>query len=77
MNQTKIWLVVNPNHGLPLLWAAVLGIALLVHYSVLTHTTWFSGYWQGKAKPAAVSTISTDAAKTASVAMAAPADVLK
>ena len=52
MNQAKIWLVVNPNHGLPLLWGAVAGIALLVHSAVLNHTTWFSGYWQGKAKPA-------------------------
>jgi light-harvesting protein B-800-850 alpha chain len=25
--------------------------ALLVHFAILTHTTWFSGYWQGgKAK---------------------------
>jgi light-harvesting protein B-800-850 alpha chain len=28
----------------------VLVIALLVHYAVLSHTTWFSGYWQGGAK---------------------------
>ena len=50
MNQAKIWLVVNPNHGLPLLLGSVTIIALLVHYMVLSHTTWFGGYWQGKAR---------------------------
>jgi light-harvesting protein B-800-850 alpha chain len=47
MNQARIWLVVNPTVGLPLFLGSVAGIALLVHYSVLSHTTWFSGYWQG------------------------------
>lgn len=56
MNQAKIWLVVKPNHGLPLLLGSVALIALLVHMSVLNHTTWFSGYWNGKAKPAATAT---------------------
>jgi len=28
----------------------VLVIALLVHYSILTHTTWFPAYWNGSAK---------------------------
>lgn len=50
MNQAKIWLVVNPNHGLPLFLGTVLTISLLIHYSVLSHTTWFGGYWQGKAR---------------------------
>ncbi len=47
MNQARIWLVVNPTVGLPLFLGSVATIALLVHYSVLSHTTWFSGYWQG------------------------------
>ena len=72
MNQAKIWLVVNPNHGLPLLWGAVTVIALLVHLMVLSHTTWFGGYWQGKARPAAVSTVT----QAAPVAMAS-ADAAK
>ncbi len=54
MNQAKIWLVVNPNHGLPLLLGSVTIIALLVHFAVLTHTTWFSGYWNGRARTAAI-----------------------
>jgi light-harvesting protein B-800-850 alpha chain len=50
MNQARIWLVVKPTVGLPLFLGTVLVIALLVHFALLTHTTWFSGYWQGSAK---------------------------
>lgn len=49
MNQAKIWLVVNPGVGLPLFLGTVLFIAMAVHYAVLSHTTWFGGYWQGGA----------------------------
>ena len=58
-NQARIWLVVSPNHGLPLFLGSVATIALLVHYSVLSHTTWFSNYWQGSArvKAAEISTL--------------------
>jgi light-harvesting protein B-800-850 alpha chain len=47
MNQGRIWTVVKPTVGLPLFLGAVTVIALLVHYAVLTHTTWFSAYWNG------------------------------
>jgi light-harvesting protein B-800-850 alpha chain len=47
MNQAKIWLVVKPSVGLPLLLGSVLVIALLVHTAVLSKTTWFGAYWQG------------------------------
>jgi light-harvesting protein B-800-850 alpha chain len=53
MNQGKIWLVVNPSVGLPLLLGSVTAIALLVHFAVLSHTTWFGAYWQGGMKKAA------------------------
>lgn len=54
MNQGRIWTVVKPTVGLPLFLGGVAVIALLVHFSVLSNTTWFSGYWQGGAKaPAA------------------------
>jgi len=61
MNQAKIWLVVKPGVGLPLLWGSVAGIALLVHFAVLNHTTWFSGYWQGKAKAPVAAYVAPDA----------------
>ena len=53
MNQGKIWTVVSPSIGLPLLLGSVTVIALLVHLAVLSHTTWFPAYWQGGVKKAA------------------------
>jgi light-harvesting protein B-800-850 alpha chain len=50
MNQGRIWCVVNPTVGLPLFLGSVAVTALAVHYSVLSHTNWFSNYWQGSAK---------------------------
>lgn len=62
MNQARIWLVVNPTVGLPLFLGTVLIIALLVHYSVLSNTSWMSSYWQGAAKaaPVAAAPMTTD-----------------
>jgi light-harvesting protein B-800-850 alpha chain len=57
-NQARIWLVVNPTVGLPLFLGSVATIALLVHYSVLSHTTWVGEYFQGgHKKVAAVETM--------------------
>ncbi len=54
--QSGIWLVVSPKVGLPLLLGTVTVIALLVHAAILTHTTWFSAYWEGGKGKAAIST---------------------
>ena len=54
MNQARIWLVVPPAVGLPLLLGSVAVTVLLVHYAVLTHTTWVGDFMQGHKK---VSTI--------------------
>ena len=62
MNQGKIWLVVKPTVGLPLFLGGVAVIALAVHAAVLTNTTWYPGYYSGKA-----------GAAPAKAAMAAPA----
>jgi light-harvesting protein B-800-850 alpha chain len=59
MNQGRIWLVVNPNIGLPLFFVAIVVTSLLIHMTVLTHTTWFSAFFQGHAKPAAVTAPAT------------------
>lgn len=48
MNQGRIWTVVNPSVGLPLLFGAVAVTALLVHFAVLTNTTWFAKFMNGK-----------------------------
>ncbi len=47
MNQGRIWCVVNPTVGLPLLLGSVAITSLIVHASVMTHTTWMSSYWSG------------------------------
>ncbi len=52
MNQTRIWLVVKPTVGLPLFLGSVALTALLVHYAILSHTTWFGNYWNGGKKAA-------------------------
>jgi light-harvesting protein B-800-850 alpha chain len=39
--------VVKPTVGLPLFLGTVLLISLLVHYSILSNTTWFPAFWQG------------------------------
>lgn len=51
MNQGRIWCVVNPTVGLPLFLGSVAVTSLIVHFSVLSNTSWFSNYWNGKAKP--------------------------
>jgi light-harvesting protein B-800-850 alpha chain len=48
MNNGRIWCVVKPTVGLPLFLGGVTVIALTVHASVLSNTTWFGGYWQGR-----------------------------
>ena len=50
MNQGRIWTVVKPTVGLPLFLGAVAATSLIVHYAILTHTTWFPAYWQGGQK---------------------------
>ena len=49
MNQGSIWTVVKPTVGLPLLLGSVAVIAILVHVALLSKTTWFAKYWNGKA----------------------------
>ncbi len=63
MNQGRIWCVVNPTVGLPLFIGGVAVTALVVHASVMTHTTWMSSYWEGgKAKTAAADTLTAPVA---------------
>jgi light-harvesting protein B-800-850 alpha chain len=69
MNQGRIWTVVNPTVGLPLLLGSVTVIALLVHFAVLSNTTWFAAYWNGKA----IATVEAPAAAPAAAPVAAPA----
>jgi len=55
MNQGRIWCVVHPTVGLPLFLGSVAVTSLIVHFSVLSNTSWFGAYLNGnKAKAASV-----------------------
>jgi light-harvesting protein B-800-850 alpha chain len=68
----KIWCVVKPSVGIPLFLGAVATIALLVHFSILTHTTWMAAYWEGKPAKAAATQIESSSPPVAMVAPAKP-----
>ena len=73
--QAGIWLVVPPKVGLPLFLGAVTLIALLVHATILNHTTWFGKYWEGGKSKTTVGV--TTVAPTASLTPAAPSNQTK
>jgi light-harvesting protein B-800-850 alpha chain len=50
----KLWCVVKPSTGIPLFLSAVAISSFLVHYMLLTHTTWLPAYYNGKAKTTAM-----------------------
>ena len=43
--KVRIWTVVPPSVGLPLLIGGAAVTAIIVHVAVLTHTTWYPAYW--------------------------------
>ncbi len=45
----KIWCVVKPSVGIPLMLGTVAVSSFAVHYALLTHTTWLPKYYEGKA----------------------------
>ena len=53
MNQGRIWTVVKPSVGLPLVIGGAAVTSLLLHYAILSHTTWYPAYWNGGAKKVA------------------------
>ena len=59
MNQGRIWCVVNPTVGLPLFIGGVAVTSLVVHASVMTHSTWVSKFFEGSAAAKAASAETT------------------
>jgi len=47
VNNGKMWLVVKPTVGLPLFLGGVITISLIVHYAILSNTTWFPAFFGG------------------------------
>ena len=72
----KLWLVVKPTTGIPLFLSAVAISSFLVHYMLLTHTTWMPKYYEGRAVPktaAAEAPSAIAAAAPTTLVAAAPA----
>jgi light-harvesting protein B-800-850 alpha chain len=53
MNQGRIWCVVSPNHGLPLFLGSVALMSFVVHYAVLSNSTWYKDFYNGVAMKSA------------------------
>jgi light-harvesting protein B-800-850 alpha chain len=43
----RIWCVVKPSVGIPLILGAVAVTSLVVHIGILTHTTWYPAFLEG------------------------------
>jgi light-harvesting protein B-800-850 alpha chain len=43
----KVWLVVKPTVGIPLIIGGAAVSALVVHIGILTQTDYFAKYWTG------------------------------
>jgi light-harvesting protein B-800-850 alpha chain len=55
----KIWCVVKPSVGVPILLAAVAIGSFSVHLAILTNTTWVKAFLNGNADKVAVSAPAT------------------
>lgn len=66
----KLWCVVKPSVGIPLMLSTVAVSSFAVHYALLTHTTWLPKYYEGAA---AKTTAAAPAPTTMALAPAAPA----
>jgi len=53
----KIWCVVKPSVGIPLMLGTVAVSSFAVHYALLTHTTWLPKYYEGKAATTAAAAV--------------------
>ncbi|HRD95686.1 MAG TPA: light-harvesting protein [Rubrivivax sp.] len=60
----KIWLIVKPTVGIPLFLGAVAVSSFLVHYMLLSHTTWVPKFLNGSG----VKTASIEAPTTTAMA---------
>ena len=59
----KLWLVVKPTVGIPLFLGGVAIGSFMVHYMLLTNTTWLKKYYEGK--PAVTAMVDAPAATAA------------
>lgn len=60
----KLWCVVKPSVGIPLMLSAVAVGSFAVHYALLTNTTWLPKYLQGGTKQTAMAEPTTQLAQS-------------
>jgi light-harvesting protein B-800-850 alpha chain len=70
MNEGRLFLYVSPKVALPFMFLLLVITSLLVHASLLTHTTWFSAFWQGAAGEVAKAPAAAPAVEAAPAAAA-------
>jgi light-harvesting protein B-800-850 alpha chain len=63
----KMWTVVRPTVGIPLIIGAVAVGSFSVHYAILSHTTWVSAFLEGGAAKTAAASAAAVAAPAAPV----------
>ena len=62
MNNARLWLVVKPTVGLPLLLGAVAVSSFAVHLAVLSKVTWYEDYLAGEELGSGAASASLDGA---------------
>jgi len=60
MNNARLWLVVSPNVGLPILLGGVALSSFAVHVAVIGNTSWYSDYMAGKPLGTGMQTAAAD-----------------
>lgn len=66
----KLWLVVKPSVGIPLLLGAVAVSSFAVHYMLVTNTTWLKKYFEGNTATATKAALAPPVATDTLVAIA-------
>lgn len=64
MNNAKLWLVVKPTVGIPILLSAVAISSFAVHVAVLSKVTWYNDYLTGQELGSSAAAASLDDATT-------------
>jgi light-harvesting protein B-800-850 alpha chain len=76
MNNGRMWCVVNPTVGLPLILGAVALTSMTVHHALMNHTTWVDAFLNGKGAPAKVGMNETASPVAAVASASGPAFVI-
>jgi len=63
-----MWLVVKPTVGIPVFFLAIFTVSLLIHYSVLSNSSWFPAFLNGGPKAAATASVAPSADSSVVVA---------